>query len=80
MTGAAEWHINSDEPDVLDYDTTFKPPAQDALYEANAYRSSDHDAVVVGLDLDRWTFAGFFAARRTTARRSNTVNGGQSSR
>jgi hypothetical protein len=46
VTGATEWHINSDEPDVLDYDTTFKPDAQDALYEPNAYRSSDHDPVV----------------------------------
>ena len=44
MTGVAEWHINADEADVLDYDTRFKPPAQDALYEPDAYRSSDHDA------------------------------------
>ena len=51
VTGAAEWHINSDEPDVLDYDTSFKPPAQEALYEPDQYRTSDHDAVVVGLDL-----------------------------
>jgi predicted extracellular nuclease len=51
VTGATEWHINSDEPDILDYDTSFKPPAQDALYEVNPYRTSDHDAVVVGLDL-----------------------------
>ena len=50
VTGATQWHINSDEPDVLDYDTSFKPPAQDLLYEANAYRSSDHDPVLVGLD------------------------------
>ncbi len=49
ITGAADWHINSDEPDVLDYDTSFKPPAQDALYEVNPYRTSDHDAVVIGL-------------------------------
>jgi hypothetical protein len=49
VTRAADWHINADEPDVLDYDTSFKPPAQDALHEPNAYRSSDHDAVVVGL-------------------------------
>ncbi|MBK9925000.1 MAG: ExeM/NucH family extracellular endonuclease [Anaerolineales bacterium] len=49
VTGAADWHINSDEPDVLDYDTSFKPAAQDALYEVNAYRTSDHDPVVVGL-------------------------------
>jgi predicted extracellular nuclease len=52
VTGAADWHINADEPDVLDYDTSFKPPAQDALYEPNAYRSSDHDALVIGLDLN----------------------------
>jgi len=60
VTGATDWHINSDEPDVLDYDTTFKPPSQDALYEANAYRTSDHDAVVVGLEPTHYDFAGFF--------------------
>ncbi len=52
VTGTTIWHINSDEPDILDYDTTFKKDAQDALYEPNAYRSSDHDPVVVGLALD----------------------------
>ena len=52
VSGAAEWHINSDEPDLLDYDTSFKPPAQEAIYEPNAYRSSDHDPVKLGLDLD----------------------------
>jgi predicted extracellular nuclease len=52
VTAAADWHLNSDEPDVLDYDTSFKPPAQDALYEPNGYRSSDHDPVVVGLILN----------------------------
>lgn len=61
VTGAADWHINSDEPDVVDYDTSFKPPAQEALYEPNAYRSSDHDAVVVGLNLQGFAFSGFFA-------------------
>jgi predicted extracellular nuclease len=49
VTGAADWHINADEPDLLDYDTSFKPAAQEAIYEPNAYRSSDHDPVVVGL-------------------------------
>jgi predicted extracellular nuclease len=63
VTGLTEWHINSDEPDVFDYDTSFKPPAQDALYEPNAYRSSDHDPVLVGLDPDT-TFADM---RRMTA-------------
>jgi predicted extracellular nuclease len=50
ITGAADWHINSDEPDIFDYDTSFKPPAQEALYEVNPYRTSDHDPVVVGLN------------------------------
>ena len=51
VTGTTEYHINADEPDILDYDTTFKQDAQDALYEPNPYRSSDHDPVVVGLSL-----------------------------
>ena len=45
------WHINADEPDLIDYDTTFKQPAQDALYAPDAYRSSDHDPVIVTLTL-----------------------------
>ena len=49
--GRVDWHINADEPDVLDYDTSFKPNEADALYETNAYRSSDHDPVLVGLGL-----------------------------
>ena len=52
VTGAADWHINADEPDLLDYDTSFKPAAQDAIYEPNAYRSSDHDPVIVGLNFN----------------------------
>lgn len=52
VTGVTEWHINADEPDLLDYDMTFKQPAQAALYEPNAFRSSDHDPVIVGLNLN----------------------------
>jgi predicted extracellular nuclease len=51
VTGASEWHINADEPDVLDYDTSFKPAAIDAIYAPDRFRSSDHDPVLVGLDL-----------------------------
>jgi predicted extracellular nuclease len=47
-TGAVEWHINADEPFVIDYNLEFKP--QD-LYSATPYRSSDHDPVVLGLSL-----------------------------
>jgi hypothetical protein len=60
VTGATIWHINADEPDILDYDTSFKEAAQDALYEPNAYRSSDHDPVIVGLDLQALDFDGFY--------------------
>jgi predicted extracellular nuclease len=52
VTGAAEWHINSDEPDLLDYDVSNKPSTVDQIYEPNQYRTSDHDPVLVGLDLD----------------------------
>ena len=51
VAGVTEWHINSDEPDILDYDTSFKPAAQEALYEVNQFRTSDHDPVLLGLDL-----------------------------
>ena len=53
VTGAAAWHINADEPDLLDYDLTFKRGAQSELFEPNPFRSSDHDPVVVGLALGR---------------------------
>ncbi|HZD22601.1 MAG TPA: ExeM/NucH family extracellular endonuclease, partial [Acidimicrobiia bacterium] len=49
VTGATTFHINADEPDILDYDMTFKKDAQDALYEPLPYRVSDHDPVIVGL-------------------------------
>jgi uncharacterized protein len=51
VEGAEDWHIDSDEPDVVDYDTSFKGPNQEALYEPNPYRASDHDPVIVGLGL-----------------------------
>lgn len=58
VTGATVWNINADEPDILDYDMSFKKDAQDALWEPNAYRSSDHDPVIVGLDLEAFGFGG----------------------
>ncbi len=51
ITGVTDWHINADEPDLIDYDTSFKQDAQDALYEPDPYRSSDHDPVIIGLDV-----------------------------
>src|SRR5690606_35931709 len=49
ITGAAEWHINADEPDALDYNLDYGRPAD--LWSPDAYRSSDHDPVLIGLDL-----------------------------
>jgi len=49
VTGAAPWPINAGEPDLIDYDTTFKGPREAALYAPDPYRSSDHDPVLVGL-------------------------------
>lgn len=46
VVGVAEWHINADEPSVLDYSLENK--AQD-LYAPTPFRSSDHDPVVIRL-------------------------------
>jgi hypothetical protein len=45
VTGTTHWHINADEPSALDYNDYNLP----YLYQPNAYRSSDHDPVVIGL-------------------------------
>jgi predicted extracellular nuclease len=51
VTGAADYHINSDEPSILDYLNDFKSPNQQTiLYNADEYRTSDHDPVLIGLD------------------------------
>jgi predicted extracellular nuclease len=52
VTGVGDWHINSDEPSVLDYNTDFKTPnLVESLYAPDQFRISDHDPVVVGLSL-----------------------------
>ena len=55
VVGVAHWHINADEPSFLDYTLSFKQPACTAcepdLYTPTPYRSSDHDPVVLGLQL-----------------------------
>jgi hypothetical protein len=52
VTGVGDWHVNADEPSILDYNTEFKTPAQvSSLYAPDQFRISDHDPVVVGLNL-----------------------------
>jgi predicted extracellular nuclease len=51
-TKVADWHINADEPTVLDYNTDFKSAGQIvSLYAPDQFRISDHDPVLVDLDL-----------------------------
>jgi predicted extracellular nuclease len=45
VVGATQWHINADEPAALDYNDYNQP----YLYQADPYRSSDHDPVIVGI-------------------------------
>ena len=49
VVGAAEWHNNADEPTVIDYNLDGKPAS--APYSAAPYRASDHDPVVISLNL-----------------------------
>jgi hypothetical protein len=60
VVGAADWHVNADENSLLDYnDTTQDPgeqsfeakPAANPLYAADQYRASDHDPLIIGLNL-----------------------------
>jgi predicted extracellular nuclease len=53
VTGVVEHHINADEPIALDYNTEFKTVGQlVSLYNALKFRASDHDPVVIGLNLN----------------------------
>jgi predicted extracellular nuclease len=50
ISGVSEWHINADEPPLLDYNLDFD--RDDTLFDpASPYRASDHDPVVIGLNL-----------------------------
>lgn len=49
VMGAAEWHINADETDLLNYSSQYNDPA---FYNLDPFASSDHDPMLVGLELD----------------------------
>ncbi len=58
VTATAVWHINADEPRILDYNVEFKNTSGCAnnctspdFYTPTPFRSSDHDPVLVGLNL-----------------------------
>ncbi|BEH12939.1 extracelullar DNA degradation protein EddB [Marinobacter shengliensis] len=65
------WTINADEPRALDYNTEFKTPEQQAsFYAPDPYRASDHDPVLVALEMDTRT-----AADRADLNGDGRVNG-----
>lgn len=60
VTGVTEWHVNADEINLFDYNDDIRDPGEASfeekpdntnLYNADPYRYSDHDPVVIGLDL-----------------------------
>ncbi len=59
------WHINADEPAFYDYNTEDKSAAHLLINVGTPFRSSDHDPILVGLDLSPQptTFAMWQAAR-----------------
>jgi predicted extracellular nuclease/endonuclease I len=61
VVSATAWHINSDEPRVLDYNVENKTPQQQADYYADdAYRMSDHDPVIIVFDFSPASVQGDF--------------------
>src|SRR5918996_5703432 len=47
VTGAGVWHLNADEPDAFQY------TGPEPFYSPDPYRSSDHDAGIVGIEDER---------------------------
>ncbi len=47
VRGADEYHVNADEPLVLDYNTEFgRPPS---LFSPDEFRAADHDPILAGI-------------------------------
>lgn len=58
-TDAIEWHINADEPRILDYNLEFKSAQQQIdFYAPDVFRMSDHDPVMVSFDLQPDSLSG----------------------
>ncbi|WP_373519878.1 ExeM/NucH family extracellular endonuclease, partial [Pricia sp.] len=60
VTGVTEWHINADEINIFDYNDGIQDAGEQSferesnalpVYGPNAFRASDHDPVLVGLQL-----------------------------
>nr|MDJ0760963.1 endonuclease/exonuclease/phosphatase [Woeseiaceae bacterium] len=50
VTGALDWHVNADEPRLVDYN--LEGDRDPAWFDGDSpYRSSDHDPLIIGLQL-----------------------------
>ncbi len=63
VTSARTWHVNADEPSILDYNLENKSPAQQALNVGTPFRASDHDPILIGLNLSPPVTYGAWAAQ-----------------
>ncbi len=61
VSGVTEWSINADEINLFDYNDEIRDPGEASferesaalsIYRPDAFRSSDHDPVIVGLNLE----------------------------
>lgn len=67
VTGTYKWGINAEEPAVLDYNMENKDNVQDASYfNADPYRSSDHNPILIGLNLSSTPASGGGGGTPTT--------------
>ncbi len=88
VSGITEWHINSDEPVVFDFNTEFKnnpdcksatctsPDFNNVAGSPTPYRTSDHDPVLVGLDLSATFKVNASGADNVTQNQTYTLNVG----
>ncbi|PNY82271.1 ExeM/NucH family extracellular endonuclease [Deinococcus koreensis] len=85
VTGITEWHINADEPVFIDYNVEFKNNpncvgtncTSPDLYTPDAFRASDHDPVLVGLNLSADTVTEPVTPLSVSATGPDTVTAGQ---
>ncbi len=47
VTALAGWHINADEPDLLNYSSQFSDAR---FFNPDHFASSDHDPVILGIE------------------------------
>jgi predicted extracellular nuclease len=74
-----EWHINADEPIALEYSFAYKSTdQQQTFYAPDAYRSSDHDPVLVDLALTTQAAGGGTAPESDAATGGSPANAAES--